>query len=81
LAADQGHYVDEYTVIKEMAVQFGRIIMISVVILLLYLSFALQWVFILAALASLAFNLIPAEEMLDIHERRAIRSNIKSNLK
>jgi MFS family permease len=80
IAADQGHYVDEYTVIKEMAVQFGRVIMIGIVIMLLSFSFALQWLFVLAALASLAFNLIPAEELLDIHSRAAIKKDMQCKL-
>lgn len=65
LAADQGHYVDEFTVLKEMAVQFGRVLMI---ILLFYLLtfISIKWTFALAALMSLAFNLIPEEELLDI---------------
>jgi YQGE family putative transporter len=80
IAADQGHYVDEYTVIKEMAVQSGRVIMILVVVVLLGFSLALQWVFLLAAFASLAFNLIPEEELLDIHEKMAIKKNLSQTL-
>lgn len=75
IAADQGHYVDEFTVIKEMAVQFGRLLMITLlVILLAFLS--VKWAFLLAALATLAFNLIPEEELLDIKERIAIKEDL-----
>ena len=62
-AADQGHYIDEYTVIHEMAVQFGKALM-SVFILILILFFSVQWTFILAALASLTLNFLADEEVI-----------------
>ncbi|MDD5071421.1 MAG: MFS transporter, partial [Patescibacteria group bacterium] len=62
-AADQGHYVDEYTVIHEMAVQFGKSFMF-VFILLLLPFFNVQWTFILAAIASLSMNFLADEEMI-----------------
>lgn len=63
-AADQGHYIDEYTVIHEMAVQFGKALM-SVFILILILFFSIQWTFILAALASLTLNLLADDELVE----------------
>jgi len=62
-AADQGHYVDEYTVIHEMAVQYGKVLMLGFV-LLLTIFFSIEWTFILAALASLAMNFLADEETI-----------------
>jgi len=59
-AADSGHYIDEYSTLREMYLQFGRIIvMVIVLILLNFLSLIL--VFFLAAVASLLVNLLPKE--------------------
>jgi len=57
MAADEGHYVDEFTVIKEMAVHFGKIIAAALIILL-SMFFALQWTFLLAAMATLVLVLL-----------------------
>jgi hypothetical protein len=57
IAADQGQYVDEYTVVRETAILFGKILMaIFVIIILPY--FALRHVFLLAALASLMMSFL-----------------------
>ncbi len=56
-AADQGHYVDEYTVIHEMAINFGRVLMVILIVILLHFL-SIQWVFVLAATASLGFNFL-----------------------
>jgi len=62
IAADQGNYVDEYTVVREIAILIGKIIMaIFILILLPYLS--LRYIFLLAALASLAMSLLKQEEI------------------
>lgn len=55
--ADQGHYIDEYTVLREMADGFGRIVGL-VLIFLLLLLFPLQAVFVLAGLVALFINLL-----------------------
>lgn len=57
IAADQGHYVDEFTVLHEMAIAMGRTLMYSSIIILVTFV-PLKWVFILAAMASLTFNMI-----------------------
>lgn len=57
IAADQGHYVDEFTVLRDMAMSLGRSLMI-ILIILFSLYFAIQWVFILAALSAIIFNLL-----------------------
>jgi len=62
-AADQGHYIDEYTVIHEMAVQFGKSFMLVFVLLLLPF-FNVQWTFVLAAIASLSMNFLADEEVI-----------------
>ncbi len=55
LAADQGHYVDEFTVLGEMAVQVGKMAAAGgVALIALFVS--LKWTFIIGALASLAFT-------------------------
>jgi MFS family permease len=62
-AADQGHYVDEYTVIHEMAIQLGKSLMlVFAFILIMFLE--IQWVFALAALASLAMNYLSDENVI-----------------
>jgi len=57
ISADQEHYVDEFTVLREMSIQFGRVLMVISIILISF-YFAIQWVFVLAALASIVFNLL-----------------------
>lgn len=60
LAADQGHFVDEFTVLGEMAIQIGKIIaMGSVAVLALFVS--LKWTFLIGAVASLAFTALSIE--------------------
>ncbi len=56
-AADRGHYVDEYTVIKEMAIHLGKVLGLLLIALLL-LFFPLQISFIIAAIASLFIILL-----------------------
>jgi len=57
IAADQEHYVDEFTVLREMAIQSGKVLMATLIVLISFF-FAIQWVFLLAALASMVFNLL-----------------------
>ena len=57
IMADQGHLVDEYTVLKEIAIQTGRILMLIFAIIVA-LNFGLNWTFALAALASLFITLL-----------------------
>ncbi|MBU0482799.1 MAG: MFS transporter [Candidatus Uhrbacteria bacterium] len=54
-AADAGHYVDEYTVIREMAICIGRVI--SVVLMFVLLLFVPLYIaFLVGALATLLMN-------------------------
>lgn len=68
-AADQGHFVDEFTVIHEMAIQFGKAIMLIFVLISLQ-YFSLEWSFLLAAVASLFMNFL-ADKQITHHGRHA----------
>jgi len=57
MSADQGHYVDEFTVLSEMADHLGRFAGLLVVIALT-LFISIQWTFIIGAVAALFFNVI-----------------------
>jgi len=55
LAADQGHYIDEFTVLGEIAVQIGRVgSIVAVGVMALYMS--IEWTFVIGALAALSLN-------------------------
>ncbi len=57
MSGEQGHYVDEFTVMREMATHFGRAAaLVFMVYLTLYLS--IEWTFIIGVFASLAVNAI-----------------------
>ena len=55
--ADRGHFVDEFTVLKEIAVQLGKVLILSFAVLVA-LKFGINWTFVLAALATLFVNLL-----------------------
>lgn len=55
LAADSGHYIDEVTVLREIAIQFGKVVaLLFVFILTLFVD--IQYTFIIAAIAALLLN-------------------------
>lgn len=56
-AADNGHYIDEYTVLRETAIMTGRIIMFIAAVAVIAF-FSIKIVFVLAALATLLMTLI-----------------------
>ena len=56
-AADSGHYVDEYTVLREMSLNMGRVACIVILFILINVI-GLQWTFVLAGVASLFVNLL-----------------------
>jgi MFS family permease len=60
IAADQGHYVDEFTVLHEIAINFGKAL-IAILVIVVSLFLAIQWVFILAALAAILLNILKVE--------------------
>ena len=55
--ADQGHYIDEYTVLREVSMNLGRIIMLIACFVLIGFV-GLSWTFFLAAIASLLINVL-----------------------
>ena len=57
IAADNGHYVDEYTVIREMSILLGKMLM-AVLVIILTSKLTLEWSFVLAALAALTMNFL-----------------------
>ncbi|PLX21739.1 hypothetical protein C0584_01385 [Candidatus Parcubacteria bacterium] len=57
ILADQGHYIDEYTVVKEVAVNLGKVFILAFAIVVAF-NFGLNWTFALAALASLFINVL-----------------------
>ncbi len=61
IMADQGHYVDEFTVLREMAVNFGKTLMVITIIIISFF-FAIQWVFLFAALASFIIGFLRRKE-------------------
>ncbi len=56
-ASDEGHLVDEFTVIKEMAVNMGRVLVLTLIIIISYFT-TIQTAFILGAIASISLNTI-----------------------
>ncbi len=57
MSGDQGHYVDEFSVIREIASHFARALtLIAMVALTLY--FSIEWTFIIGVIASLAINMV-----------------------
>lgn len=57
MAADQDHFIDEFTVLREMAINIGKVLVLILVSIMLYF-FSLQWVFIIAAVSALLLNII-----------------------
>ncbi|TET84489.1 MAG: MFS transporter [Candidatus Nealsonbacteria bacterium] len=55
--ADQGHYIDEYTVLREVSLNVGRVLMLIACFILLGFV-GLTWTFLLAAIASLFINIL-----------------------
>lgn len=55
--ADRGHYIDEYTVLREVALNTGRVLMLVLCFILLGFI-GLNWTFLLAAVASLFINIL-----------------------
>jgi YQGE family putative transporter len=55
--ADRGHYIDEYTVLREVSLNTGRVLMLTLCFILLGFV-GLTWTFLLAAIASLFINIL-----------------------
>lgn len=64
ISAEQGHFVDEYTVIKEKSLMFGKVIM-AIIILIVHPFLPLKYLFLIAALASLLMSLLKQSQILN----------------
>lgn len=62
MSADEGHYVDEFSVIIEMATHIGRLLMCIIVFIMLFFV-SIQWTFLIAAFASILINLLSADDL------------------
>ncbi|MFH1610708.1 MAG: hypothetical protein ABIA91_02345 [Patescibacteria group bacterium] len=62
IAADEGHYVDEFTIMREIALNMGRILMKITALVLLFAGISIAWIFVLGAGVSLLINLVSKEE-------------------
>jgi MFS family permease len=57
MTAEQGRYIDEFTVLREMAIHLGRVVGLVIIIgMTFYIS--IQWTFMVGAVAALLFNTI-----------------------
>ena len=56
-SADQGRYIDEFTVLWEMARHLGRFVGL-IIIVAITLVISIKWAFVLGAVAALLFNMI-----------------------
>ena len=65
IAADQGHYVDEFTILREMSLHVGRVVALALGLLIVY-NFGINYVFIAAAAVSLLLSLVSKEEFISI---------------
>lgn len=56
-AADSGHYIDEYTILREIGLNLGRVLMVFLLILLMS-RLSIPWSFVIAAVVSLGMTKI-----------------------
>lgn len=68
LAADSGHYIDEVTVLREMAIQLGKVFALMCMLALIFVV-SVQWTFFLAAVAAFFLNALYREHQ---PERRMV---------
>lgn len=64
IAADAGHYVDEFTVLREMTLHFGRVIAAIISLVIFSLSGSLVWIFVLGAGVALVTNMLNKREFV-----------------
>ncbi len=62
IAADEGHYIDEFTILREMSLNIGRVLMVILSLVLLLLNINIIWIFVLGAAVSVFINLVSKEE-------------------
>lgn len=61
-AADEGHFVDEFTVLREIALNTGKTIALGLILLISPFA-SIQWIFILGAVAAISFNFFRMEKI------------------
>ena len=64
-AADEGHYVDEFTILHEIACNAGKIFVIALIIVS-SIFLPIQYVFVFAAVASICLNLLRPKTQKEI---------------
>ncbi len=69
IAADEEHYIDEFTILKEMALHMGKLIMVILSLIILK-YWGVKWVFVLSALIAMAIGLINKEEFYFVRRSR-----------
>ena len=57
MSGEQGHYVDEFTVMKEIASHIGRVCALLLMVCLTFFM-SIEWTFIIGVVASIAVNAI-----------------------
>jgi MFS family permease len=57
MSGEQGHYVDEFTVMKEMASHIGRVLALLLMVSLTFFM-SIEWTFLIGVVASIAVNAI-----------------------
>ncbi len=61
IAADEEHYIDEFTILKEMALHLGKIFMVVLSLIIVY-WWDVKWVFIISAAVAIIIGLINKHE-------------------
>lgn len=65
IAADQGHYVDEFTILREMSLHVGRVAALGLGLIIVY-NFGISYIFVAAAAVSLLLSLVSKEEFVNV---------------
>jgi len=63
IAADQGHYIDEFTTLREITINMGKVLTLGVVILVSFYV-PIVWAFAFAAAASLVLNMLSSKHIV-----------------
>lgn len=61
IAADEGHYIDEFSVLREMSLHIGKFYL-ALLAIVIYWLFGMLWVFVAGAIISLLIGLISKRE-------------------
>ncbi len=77
LAADGGQYVDEYTVVREMAIQFSKVITVAIIAPIAFF-FGLQWTFLIGFITSILLNMFLKHDTEEEMQEKAREVNIRN---